>query len=299
VRLTNGNDFLGENAVHKSEQSKKSSRGQLLSWLPAAASGVLTIALIAKWSAAGLPRTAQGTLPAQNIQTAWMPEALGLDKGSWADPGIKEGKWSVNGSIWDFQNETIATAQLSSRLRQACETGPASDRAEHLAVIDLIPAARAEISQVGTLITRSIDFGTVQAAVLYREVDHHKSFVCAKIANPIDADRWQLITLSPKAMSCKTNDHLLPIDDLGVAVCQRFTTSGKLQCEIVETEHSMETLVGYWRFRGWIVKPFSSISSDATQIWNCSKGDQFVQVQSTQKSATQKSTLTITSTQNL
>ncbi len=285
--------------MQKTERMNKSNCGQLLSWLPVAASVALAIALIAKGSIASLPRTSQGTIPVGNMQSEPRPLTLGFDDDSLVAPGIKEGRWSIEGANWDFQNETITTEQLAGNLRQACETGIASDHAEHLAVIDLIPAARAQISKDGTLVTRSIDFGTAQTAVIYREVGNRNSLVCAKIANRIDTGRWQLVTLSPKAIAVKSSDHLMPIDGLGNAVCQRFANSGALQCEIVETVHTMDSLVEYWRFHGWSLQRFSSSDSDSTQIWNCSKGDQFVQVKSTRNSVPEKSTLTITSIKNL
>ncbi len=115
----------------------------------------------------------------------------------------------------------------------------------------------------------------------------------------MDTQRWQLITLSPKVAASQRPEHLLPVDSLGVYVCQRADNAGQTQCEVVETEQSMPELMTYWTGQGWSVQPFfSNEPSDAT-CWICTKAHKSVQVRASREAQSLKTTLVFTAFDNL
>ncbi len=175
--------------MRQTKQRKALQIGRFLAWLPMGAVAVLTIALIAKLSTGSWFETRAKSPPAAASQKKLPPEMLFGDMDFATGTTIQAGIWSVANSNWNFQNESVSDQHLAQAMRAATDSGSRveSDAPEHLALIDLIPAERASVEQFGTLTTRSVDFGNVQASVCYRETAGQRYFLNAKFANQIDA----------------------------------------------------------------------------------------------------------------
>ncbi len=273
--------------------------GQVLSWLPVTAVAVLTIVLVAKWSVGNRIEHKTASIKVR-LGEAIQPEMLLNEAVFEVAPTVQAGVWSMPGSSWNFENETVSTLQLSRALSPNGEsTELGSNKAEHLSLIDLIPAQRAQVECSGSTTTRRINFGHIQANVSYREQDGQRNFISAKLANRIDAAHWQLITLSPKATQYTNLGHLIPMTGSVANVCQRYGKNGSLQCEILETDCSIKELSDNWTLEGWLVQPFSFDGPQENTIWNCTKESQAVHIRATKNATNSTLSLVVTAIHNL
>ena len=284
--------------VRKSMPNHKLKQGRLLHWLPISTFAVLTLVLVAKWAIANQAEPkeiSRKSRQARSIDSQWLLR----DSNSDVENTIQAGTWTMEGSSWNFENESVSTGQLSQALCQRNNAELGSDWAEHLALIDLIPVQRAHVETVGAITTRSIDFGSVRATVCYRESKGQKYFISARFANRMDADRWQLITLTPKIEVSNGPRHLLPMSNTVSGVCQRLGKTGSLQYEILESEQSIEELVLNWSSQGWFVQSFSTEDVKNQTVWQLTNGSQSIHVRATSNAENSKLSLVMTALHKL
>ncbi|MDZ4851937.1 MAG: hypothetical protein SGI77_21825 [Pirellulaceae bacterium] len=264
----------------------KSSPSNMRAWLPIGITVFLAMVAFAKWSLASWIGAESGRDKNANRMSlrSIRPEMLFGETDSAIDQMVQGGVWSVADSIWLFENQSVDSQQLGSEIRFASQavTAIESDLPEHLAILDLVPAERALVQQVGEQIVRSIDFGSVKGSVCYRETDGHRFVIGAKVANrQQDDEHWQVITLTPRRTASSKNDHLLPDIGSSLTACQRFSKSGSLQCEIIEIDRPFADLLNGWRSSGWVVEALSSDESQGNAVWSCMKGDCFIHLRAT------------------
>lgn len=193
-----------------------------------------------------------------------------------------QGTWVVGSSPWNFQSQTISEHQLSREMKgipggEASVEG--SSHPEHQVVLDLFPATKAVTRNEGELAWRILDLGTVRACVCYRL--EASAIVHATVAHRMQGDQWQVVRLTPNMHHNSDAVHLLPMLDACQSHCQRFSNRGELQCEIIDTDQTLEELLAYWMKNGWSVAPAQSGSMSTNQGWICSQGSLAIRVQPT------------------
>ncbi len=287
-------------------QKIKKSRGLgawLPAWLPLSASAILAVTMVAQGSLDGRPRandpTQQPCQTAASTQPASSGDDSRISASVWQDE-VREGMWSVDDSIWTFENCIVASARLATVMQQPpTDDQPIeSSAAEHLTLLDLIPVERATVEHIDALTIRSIDYGTVRASLCYRQSNDQHFILAAKVANQIDAQRWQVITLKPRTVEASHLEHLLPLGEVSANACQRVGRTGQLQCEIVETSSSIGELVRTWQSAGWSVQDAGSTEPTDMNL-SCCKGKQLIQVRATERGSEAKLTLVLTAVHNL
>lgn len=286
-------------------------------WFPLVVTAALAVGSIAKWSQADRREfvqhysadgdQAQPNLPGIDLSSTSQPgrglatpEMLLGDQAFASVPMIQQGTWSVDDSIWCFENREVTDDELASEMRSITDAANRveSSAAEHLSLLDLLPIQRADVRRESEVTIRSASFPTVQIAMFYRESDKQTFIQAAKVANQMDRDRWQVITLTPRVDRRAANEHLLPMAGIASSVCRRVSRTGQVQCEILETTQSMENLVRGWQADRWLVKPFDADNAQAT-VWSCVKGGLSVQVRVTPDALNSKLTLVVTALNSL
>jgi len=284
-------------------QSKPSS-SNTRHWLPIGITVFFAVVVIAKWSLASWIEAKPGSDQTINrlSQRSVHPEILFGDTDSAISQMVQGGVWSVADSIWLFENQSVTSQQLGSEIQFASQAVNAyeSDLPEHLTILDLVPAERALVQQLGDRIVRSIDYGSLKGSVCYRQRDGHRFVIGVKFANQQQDDQhWQVITLTPRRIDSTKNDHLLPNIGTSLTACQRFSRSGSLQCEIIETNRPFIELLSGWRSSGWIVEAFSSDDAQENSVWSCMKDGRFIHLRATLSPDQSKVTLVLTALDQL
>jgi len=264
----------------------------------------ISVVLISKWSLASWlgAKSERNQTWNRLVPHSIRPEMLFGDSDSAIGQMVQGGVWSVGDSIWNFENQSVDAQQLASELQFADNSvnGIESDQPEHIILLDLVPAERAVVERVGERTVRSIDYGNVKSSVCYREVEGHRFFIGAKVANQEQDDKhWQVISLTPRRMVSPARKHLLPIAGEIITACQRLSKSGSLQCEIVETDRPLAELLDGWWSSGWKVEPFSSDDLQLNSAWGCIQGESHVHVRATSNLDQSKVTLVLTALHNL
>ncbi len=264
---------------------------------------LLAVIAIAKWSLADWQETnlERDTTRVRLVQHSIRPEMLLGDTNSSAGPSVQDGVWSVGDLIWNFENQTVDSQQLASEMRFAAQiaTGIESGLPQHLSILDLVPEQLAVLKEVAGCAVRLIDFESVQVSVCYREVDGQRSTLGAKVANQQDEQHWQVITLTPRQKNSPTHEHLLPIAGVLATACQRFSKSGSLQCEVIETNVSLDDLLDQWQSKSWLVEPFASDELQLSTVWSCTRGAKFVHVRATYSPDKSRTTLVLSALNSL
>jgi hypothetical protein len=218
-----------------------------------------------------------------------IPEPLSIAPGSWTLPGM----------AWQFENRTVSTLELNSTWSTVSIDNKdiGSDRPEHLAVLDLIPESRSQVTPKGDYHLRQLDHGSVRLSVqTYKPIGHSTRVVVVHVAHQIDVERWQWITLRPNQDDAEAIDHLLPLTEKGRAVGQRRGGRGEIQCEIIEWNGPIDSLLNHWRNSPGLAVQENALSPDNTlRTWTCLRANRFVHVQTTSTETTRPLTVVLTS----
>lgn len=191
-----------------------------------------------------------------------------------------QGTWVVDSSPWNFQCQTVSEREVGPLMKDA-PSAPAllegSSQPVHQVILDLFPATKAVTRTDGGLAWRSLDLGTVRACVCYRV--EGSSIVHSTVAHQMLGDQWQVVQLTPNTHHKSVAVHLLPMLDNCQSQCKRLSDRGELQCEILDTDQTLEELLAYWMTNGWSVIPDQSDSESTNQGWICSQGSLAIRVQ--------------------
>lgn len=195
---------------------------------------------------------------------------------------VAEGSWTIPDSPWELRSWTASSDEISQHLGPNLERAKASlgsASAEHQVVLDLLPKFGSKTYRDQGITWRSREDDEFRLSVCYREEDEQIWVLYVVLAMSTSNEQWQLIQLTPARFSSKTGVHLLPLSGKCDVRCQRFSTDGVLQCEIIELNNDFRQQLTLWREHGWVVVEEESDSRKLANAWMCIQNDRVVRVQ--------------------
>lgn len=195
---------------------------------------------------------------------------------------VAEGSWTIPDSPWELRSWTVPSDEVDLHLGPNLERAKASvgsALAEHQVVLDLLPKFGSKMYRDQGITWRSREDDEIRLSICYREQDEQIWVLYVLLAMSTSHEHWQLVQLTPTRFSGKPSVHLLPLSGNCEVRCQRFSTDGVLQCEIVELSSDVRHQLALWRECGWVVVEEKSDSRKLGDVWLCTQNDRVVRVQ--------------------